>query len=533
MSTTRNSIKLSFFTILSRILGLIRDRFQAVFFGTGAIATAWEIAFMLPNMLRNLLAEGVLSQAFIPVYSDSIKDPERNERRVAGVVLTFLSLILTGIVIIGILLFPIVLPLMTDQSVEEAALVIRLSRIMFVFIMTASLTAILAGIANTHHHFSMPAISPIILNLVFILGFLWIGRQNWDSETNAFYLAWTVVLGGVIQFTIQFIYIIYCGWYPVPSFQFNHPALKKIFSLMAPAVLGASLFQLNQLADITIASYFIPEEMGAVPALRFAHRLIQLPTGVIGVALSTAILPALARIIRDGEARDSLEFGSALRFALFLTVPAAIGLYLLGPQIIDLIYFGGEWDERSSAVTWQALQFYSLGIPVFSLNKILTSSYYAYQDTRTPVRIMIVTLVLNFGMNLMLVHSLAQGGIALSTSLSSLVNCVLLYSGLRKKELNTALRPLLRFLVMMIPAWLALGATVLLVVLFKSTIGDYAVMLGSYLQLNESRNLQAAGPVVVGVVLGGGLYLSIAAFMRLEELNVILHYIPFRRKRRR
>ena len=277
----------------SRILGLIRDHYQAVFFGTGPLATAWEIAYMFPNMLRNLLADGVLSQSFVPIYSESLKKSKEEADRVAGIIISFLFLFLLILVGTGIAIFPAVLPFYAGKSPEESALLIELSQVMFVFILTASLTAMFSGISNTHLLFSVPALSPILLNIVLIGGYLILDPLHLDGESNARYLSRVVVVGGFLQLSFQMFYVWRKGHWPKFSLNIRDPALKKIFSLMAPAAIGASLFQLNQLLDIAIAGYFIPEEAGAVPGLRFAHRLIQLPTGIIGVALSTSILPAL------------------------------------------------------------------------------------------------------------------------------------------------------------------------------------------------------------------------------------------------
>ncbi|MDH5656167.1 MAG: murein biosynthesis integral membrane protein MurJ, partial [Spirochaetia bacterium] len=420
MIAARNSLKLSFFTIISRVLGLVRDHYQAVFFGTGPIATAWEIAYMFPNMLRNLLAEGVLSQSFIPVYSDALKKSETEGRRIAGIILSFLILFLAVLVTAGILIFPYFIPLYTGRNADESFLTIHLSQVMFFFIMTTSLTAIFAGISNTHNFFTIPAMSPILLNLVLIASFLSLDFFEFQSEINAEFLAWGVIAGGVLQLTFQGYHVFKIGRWPRFKLDLKDPALRKIFTLMAPAVLGAGLFQINQMMDIALASYFI-EDIGAVPALRYAHRLIQLPTGIIGVALSTAILPALVASLRKGEdQKNSEELIFALSFSFFLTVPAGIGLYLLGPEIINTIFYGGAWDKTSTDATWLALQFYCLGVPLYSTNKILTSSYYAYQDTKTPIKIMIVTVFINLALNLSLIHSLKQGALALSTAISAL-----------------------------------------------------------------------------------------------------------------
>lgn len=531
----RNSLKLSAFTIASRLLGVVRDHYQAVFFGTGAVAAAWEIAYLLPNMLRNLLADGILAQSFIPVYSEALDRSEEEARRVSGIIITFLFFFLLVLVLVATAAFPYVLPLIADHSGDEGGLLIELSQVMFVFIMTASLTAIFAGIANTHHHFSVPALSPIVLNLVFLCGFFFVlDLQAYAPADNARLLAIFVVAGGFMQLGLQIAYNLSNGWSPKLKLKLNDPALKKIFLLMAPAVLGAGIFQLNQLTDIVLASYFIPDEQNAIPALRFAQRLIQLPTGVIGVALSTAILPALARGLRDPERRDehSRELEGALVFSLFVTVPAGLGLFVLGEHIINLIYYGGNWDLRSTDVTLQALVFYSFGVPFFSLNRVLTSAFFAHQDTATPLRLMIAVAVFNLCVNLVVVHSLYQSGIAMASVLSSALNTLLLTTFLRRKYLRLGLRRMGASLVRLLPVWLIFVVFILAVRFFVVSANGVMLVEGvtGLLGADVSPRWTAIVAVLLGVVGGGAVYFAAAWVFRVEELRVITGILRRRRE---
>ena len=505
----------------SRVLGLIRDHYQAFFFGTGAVATAWEIAYMLPNMLRNLLAEGVLSQAFIPIYSEALGESEEQARRVAGVILGFLFLFLLALVVLAVSIFPLVLPYYAGQSLEDTTLLISLSQVLFVFIMTASLTAILAGVANAHMLFTIPALSPIVLNIVFIGGFLVIEPLGQGAAKNAEYLSGVVVLGGFAQLATQAIYIRYKGLWPNISFRFRDPVLKKIFSLMAPATLGAGLFQLNQLMDIAIAGFFIPGEEGAVPALRFAHRLVQLPTGIIGVALSTVILPSLAAKIReDTGGQNGTELISALSFSLFLTVPATLGLYMLGPRIIDLLFYGGAWGAKSTQATWWALQFYVWGVPLYSMNKILTAGFYAYQDTKTPVRVMLVVICINLSLNLLLVPYLYQGGLALATSFCALLTFLSLFKLLQNKLGTVPYNRFVRSIVRQAPLWLVcLAFLLVLEFFFKAQIEFMGARLAVFLSLPYAPRYTALlwlGIAIPGVLI---LYFGLAVLLGNEELR--------------
>lgn len=439
--------------MISRVLGLARDNLQARFFGTSIISEYWEIAYMLPNMLRNLLAEGILSQSFIPIYSDSLKESEQKAKEDSGKVIVFLSIVLFIIVIIGIISFPYILPYYVGRPKNEISLLITLSQILFGFIGFISLTSIFSGILYTHQKFIIPTLSPIILNLVFIFTFLFFLLSskwfNFNLESIAIILAIVVLLSSFFIMLIQYYFVKKNQWEPNLKFSIkiiNDPVIKKLFYLVAPAILGASIFQLNQLMDIFLASYFVKIE-GAIPAMRFAHRLIQLPTGIIGVAISTTILPIISSFIRKGESKEKTgeEVLNAIRFSLFLTIPATIGLFLLAPWIIHFLFSGGLWDIRSTFITLWTLQFYTIGIPFYSMNKILTSTFYAFKDTKTPVRILIVVVLLNLLMNIVLIPVLQHGGLSLSTSISAFLNTILLIYYLKHKPIEFDFKDLLIF----------------------------------------------------------------------------------------
>lgn len=503
-------------TMVSRVLGLIRDHYQAVFFGTGSIAAFWEIAYMLPNMLRNLLAEGVLSQSFIPIYSEALKNGKSQAAQTAGAIIGFLILFLTGIVAAGIAIFPVFLPIYVGKPLAEIGLLLYLSQVLFGFILAISLTAIFSGIAQAHEHFIFPSLSPILLNITFISGFLGLLAFDFEQTVNAEVLAWVVLAGGFLQLLFQIGYVALKGWMPKIHLNLKDPALRRIFSLMGPAVLGASVFQLNQLMDIALASYFIENE-GAIPALRFAHRLIQLPTGIIGVALSTTILPALSALIRSGKSDQSAtEVVEAVGFALFLTLPAAIGFIFLGPWIIHLLFHGGEWTVYSTYLTWTALQFYAIGIPVYSCNKILTSSFYAYQDTKTPVKILFFTITVNLISNLILIHWLEQGGLALSTAISSTLNFVLLNLALKKKMGHLPYKQLFHSLARLMPAIISLVGLLLVV----EYLWPYPLVNFETSSLPEVSYGQAVLVVSVGVGVGAIFYLLIAHLSKADQIRI-------------
>jgi putative peptidoglycan lipid II flippase len=534
--SARSSLKLTLMTLISRVLGLFRDHFLARFFGTGIIATYWEIAYMLPNMLRNLFAEGILSQAFVPVYSESLKVSEEKAKKDSGKIILFLSLVLSIIVFLGIFSFPYLLPYYVGKPKEEIGLLILLAQILFGFIAFISLSSIFSGILYTHQKFTIPTLTPIFLNIEFIFTFLvFLVLSRWykiDVETIAIILAIMVLLGSFLVLAFQYYFVKKYGWDPEFEFSlqiFSDPVIKKLFFLVAPAILGASIFQLNQLMDVFLASYFVNVE-GAIPALRFAHRLIQLPTGLIGVAISTTILPIIASYIRNNESyeKSGEELIYAIRFSLFLTVPATIGLFILAPWIVHFLFSGGLWDLRSTFITLWALQFYVLGIPFYSTNKILTSTYYAFQDTKTPVKILIVVVVMNLLLNVLFIPFFQHGGLALSTSLSAFINTVLLFLFLKKKSINIPYRELLSFvrnivlLIFVLMVYLYFVDKLFYFPLEENRFSLSFLLTHDFKQEDVPHRIEALKVLLVAILGSLILYFTLAKIFLKKEFMVIL-----------
>jgi len=534
--SARSSLKLTLMTLISRVLGLFRDHFLARFFGTGIIATYWEIAYMLPNMLRNLFAEGILSQAFVPVYSESLKVSEEKAKKDSGKIILLLSLVLSIIVFLGIMSFPYLLPYYVGKPKEEIGLLILLAQILFGFIAFISLSSIFSGILYTHQKFTIPTLTPIFLNIEFIFTFLvFLVLSHWykiDVETIAIILAIMVLLGSFLVLAFQYYFVKKYGWDPEFEFSlqiFSDPVIKKLFFLVAPAILGASIFQLNQLMDVFLASYFVNVE-GAIPALRFAHRLIQLPTGLIGVAISTTILPIIASYIRNNESyeKSGEELIYAIRFSLFLTVPATIGLFILAPWIVHFLFSGGLWDLRSTFITLWALQFYVLGIPFYSTNKILTSTYYAFQDTKTPVKILIVVVVMNLLLNVLFIPFFQHGGLALSTSLSAFINTVLLFLFLKKKSINIPYRELLSFvrnivlLIFVLMVYLYFVDKLFYFPLEENRFSLSFLLTHDFKQVDVPHRIEALKVLLVGILGSLILYFTLAKIFLKKEFMVIL-----------
>ncbi len=519
ISSARRSLALSFYTFLSRILGLVRDHFMAVSFGTGMVASAFSVAYRLPNMFRNLLAEGTLSQSFMPIFSEYEAMGVEAARVMAGTVLSFLFLSLSIFVAVFWVFAAQFLPILVGGSPEYGNLVVELSLVLFFLIMTASLSSIFMSISNSHHKYFIPSLSPIILNLSYLTVFLFFFPFISDLRERVFTLAYGIVAGGIIQLFVQAIFVYKLGYGPLFRLNFRHPAIKKIFKLMLPAALGGSFYQIGLLVDIFLANYIQNANpgLGAVVSLDYAQRLVQLPTGIIGVALATTILPSLLRDLRAGEkARVPAEILDVLSFAFFLTIPAAIGLSVLGETVLDAIYYGGRWDELATKTALLPLIFYSIAIPFYSSNKVLVSSYYAFQDTKTPLRVQFVSFTMSIGLSLSLMFFLKHGAIALSSAISAFVTSGLLIFFLKRHEVKIPWLSLAGRLSVMVLPFLGLSTWLL--------FGEW--YLKPLLKQTWGLDISHAGisriSLLVSILPSVFIFFGLSVFVKLKEAEIIL-----------
>ncbi len=518
-SSSSKSLALSFYTFLSRILGLLRDHYMAITFGTGWVASAFSIAYRLPNMYRNLLAEGTLSQSFMPIYSDAEKESKEEAAKVSGTILTFLFTMLSVFVAIFIIIAPYLLPYLVGGSKEYQDLVIKLSLILFILIMTASLSSIYMAISNTHQKFFVPSLSPIILNLSYIFIFIFIINNYTEMIDKVTILCYGIVIGGILQLLVQSFYVRSQGYSPKLNFTWKHPAVKKIFSLMLPAVVGGGFYQISLLVDIFLANYIQNKNpgLGAVVSLDYSQRLIQFPTGIIGVALATTTLPALlASLKNDEKEKIPSELSNVIQFSLFLTLPAAVGFLVLGRSIIDSIFYGGKWGYESTESTLKALRFYSLAIPLFSLNKILTSSYYAFKDTKTPLKVNMISFSINIVLNLILMNFLKHAGLALSSAISALITFILLFNNLSIHSIQIPFENLKNNLLKFIfPLTGLLSSLAIFELFFYENIIVYC------LESNISYANASRIYLVVSISIATGLYFIVSFKMKIEEFEII------------
>ena len=433
MNLLRALVTVSGMTLLSRVLGFVRDFVIARAFGAGLATDAFFVAFRLPYLLRRMFAEGAFSQAFVPILAEiRNRQGDQAAHRLVNRVASLLGLVVLVVSIVGALAAPLIIHLSAPGFVDDAdkfALTVSLTRITFPYILFMSLVALAAGVLNTWSRFAVPAFTPVLLNLCFI-GMALFAAPWFDPPVLA--LGWAVFIGGLLQLGLQWPALRRIGMVPRFDLSLDDPGVRRILKLMAPAILGVSVSQISLLINTIFASFL---DSGSVSWLYYADRLMEFPAGMLGVALGTILLPSLSRhhAVADSRAfSDLLDWG--LRLTLLLTLPAALALAMLAVPLITTLFMHGEFSAADALQTRSALIAYSVGLTGLILVKILAPGFYARQDIRTPVRIAIVTLIATQLMNLAFIGPLRHAGLALSIGLASCLNAGLLFRGLRRLE---------------------------------------------------------------------------------------------------
>ena len=420
------------YTMGSRVLGFARDILIASIFGAGPVADAFFIAFKLPNFLRRLFAEGAFNAAFVPLFAGSLeRDGRAAAKSFAEDVLTVLLWALLLLVIVAQIVMPWLMhalaPGFADEP-EKFDLTVQLTRLTFPYILLISLVSLLGGVLNSLYRFAAVAATPILLNLCLIAALL--GLSRW-TETPGHALAIGVTVGGIVQF----VWLVVAASRAGMALRLRRPRLtpgvRRLLVIAAPAALGAGVAQVNLVIDIIIASLLPP---GSVSFLYYADRVNQLPLGVVGVAVGTALLPLLSRQLRAGAAAEAAKsLNRAIEIALLLALPAAVALVVIAGPVIVVLFERGAFGPGESAAAAGALVAYAGGLPAFVLIKVLAPAYFARQDTRTPVRIAVLCLLVNVALNLILMGPLAHVGVALATTLAGWLNVALLAAGLARR----------------------------------------------------------------------------------------------------
>ena len=455
-------------TLLSRVFGLIRDITLATVFGVTSGTDAFLVAFKIPNFMRRLFAEGAFSQAFVPVFSEykekrsreALKDLVNHVAGTLGAVLLIITAL--GSTAAPLLVY-VFAPGFTGEA-ERFDLTADMLRITSPYLLFISLVAFCGGILNSYNRFAVPAFTPVILNLCLIAAALWFAPL---FEQPLMALAWGVAAAGVLQLLLQFPWLLRLRLFPVPRMRRRHEGVSRILRLMLPAVIGSSVMQINLILDTILASFLA---VGSVTWLYYSDRMLEFPLGVLGIAIATVILPALSQH-HANESRESFSrtLDWALKLVMLIALPAGIGLLILAGPVLATLFQHGDFAARDTYMASLSLMAYILGLPAFILIKVLAPGFYSRQDTKTPVRIAIIAMVCNMGLNILFVLSMVMlkyeaphVGLALATSSSGYVNALLLYRGLRKAGVYQPLPGWLRMIATTLLACAGMGASLVL-----------------------------------------------------------------------
>ena len=490
-------------TLLSRVLGFARDVVVARAFGAGPVTDAFFVAFRIPNLLRRLLAEGALSTAIVPVFTEYLHRGGKAEfARLVRAVIGIGTVVLCVVSGLGMLLAPWIVRVMAPGWNADPSLVAlagSLTRFMFPYLVLVGLAALAMGALNAQHRFFTAALGPAVLNVAMIVCVLWLAGR---MAPPIFSLAVGVLVGGAGQLLVQLPELARLGVPLRPSGEWAHPGVRTIAVRLWPAVFALAAVQVTVFVNTLLAS-LLPH--GTVSYLYYADRVMEFPLGVFGIALATAVLPGMAAQAARGEHRELTgTLGFALRLSAFVAVPAAVGLVVLGLPIVRLLFQRGEFSPADAVATAQALTGYAIGLPAFSATRIAAQTFYALGDTRTPVWAGFASVVANVALAMALMWPLKHAGLALASSLSAYVNLLLLYWLLRHRLGRLGSRETLGSLA-------RTGVS-------SAAMALWCVLVVGHLGTGWPGMLRMAGALVIAVA----VYVGVAALLRAPELRALL-----------
>lgn len=518
----RNLIRFAFtvggFTMLSRILGMVRDVLTAGFFGTTLAFSAFSVAFRIPNLFRALFGEGALSAAFIPVFQETRqREGEPAAWRLARRIFSLSAVVLLAVVLLGIL--GITLAMRYPGLDEKMTAILPLARIMLPYVFFICIGALAMGVLNTYRLFSVSAFTPTLLNITWILSVLFVIPVFRTPHAQITALAWTVFAAGAVQLAYLLAPLFRVGWRPGFDADWSDPLVRRVFLLMGPNALGLAVNQV----DVLIASWLALHAGPWAPScLFYAERLLYLPQGILATSLGVVLLPVLSEYAASGDLpkmRDSVQHG--LRTLLFVMTPAAVGLLVLAAPVIQLLFEHGRFDATSTMLTARALRFYAPGLMVFCLAKVFVPAFYALQDTKTPVKVGLCTVAICFSCNVLSVLTLPEywrhAGLAASTVVAEVFNGTTLALLLRRRLGRIPFRPILSTLlrslscaaVMALAAYYANHSIAHLIRLYYPRLAPYSVL--------------------PAIAIAAAAYFLLARLIRAPELGFVLE--AFRRKK--
>lgn len=491
---------------LSRVLGLVRDQVMGFFFGASYLNDAFQIAINIPNLLRRLFGEGALSAAFVPIYNQiGLKQGRENQIKFALNMLSLLTLLLTFLTIIGMAFAPWLVRVISPGLPSETSLLtVKLTRIIFPYLFFIGVSSTMISILNSHNKFFMTGLSSGLYNLGIIGSILlpYFFLQS-DPETLIDYAAIGVLVGGFLQTIVNFPFLKQVGYSFRVYINFQSENLRILGRRFIPGVIGVGVRQINLLADIFIAS-FLP--LGYITCLRYGSRLMQMPLGIFGISVSTAVLPLFSKMIAE---ENWQELSERIRFAvislLYLLIPITFFIAGSGLDMVKILFERGSFDSFASQLTYETFTFYSLGLIFFALNQTLTPLFFAAGDTKTPLLISSLMVAVNIILNIILIYFLKHIGIALATSLTGLIQLVILIYIIKRKMDKIKIRSLMKNI---------LTITLLSLIIYGLIIIVNYLIVGNTIPLYLMR-LSLNGFIFL-VVLGLGSYL-----LRLEYAEII------------
>ena len=512
---TRAATTIGMGTLLSRISGFLRDMVVAYFFGAGMTTDSFFVAFRIPNLWRKLVGEGALTISFIPIYTEYLAQRrEKESQEVTHIAFTIAGVALIVLTVLGVIFSPILIRIFAltwSPTSEKFQLAVTLNRIMFPYLFFIGLFALSMGILNSLRHFFAPAFATVFLNLSIIVS-VFLFYDYFQKPVMA--LAIGVLLGGMLQFFFQIPFLIKKKIGFRFNFNFRHPAIRQIGLLMIPGLIGTAVYQLNVLVDTMFATA-LPD--GSVSYLYYADRLMEFPLGIFVIAIGTAALPSFSTLVSEGRIEEFKETVSfAFRLGSFICIPAMVGLIALKTPIFSLLLQRGQFDYFATEMTAKALLCYSVGLWAIGGVRVLAPAFYSLQDTRTPLKIGLICLGANVILNTILMHPLKHAGLALGTSLSAMLNLLLLYRKLNHKlgglDVAKNIKSLLRSFLCSLPMGLA--------AYLICSMGDWTV---------SGKVIEKGLLLGAGIIAGLGIYIACSFWAKNEEMLFLLKMV--RKKR--
>ena len=494
-------------TALSRVFGYVRDAALAWALGAGASMDAFTVAYRIANLFRRLVAEGAMSASFVPVFIQYRQDNSQEELWNFTRKFFYTLALITGlIVVLEIIFTPAIVAVMAPGFLkipQKLELTIFLTRIMAPYLVFVSVTALFMGVLNSFGYFAVPALGPVFFNVALIASIFLSTRLMSNPVIG---IAFGVVIGGIFQFVSQLPFTIQKGMRFQVGFSFKHPAVQKIGMLLAPSIFGIGIVQINVLVDSLLASLL---REGSVSQIYYADRVMELVLGIFVVSMSTVILPEMSQSAaakNPEELKRTLLFG--LRTTSFISIPASVGLFFLANPIVHVLFEHGRFTSLDTERTAVALAYYAIGLYFMAAIRILVSAFYAGQDTRTPGKIAFVALIVNAVLDWILMHPLKQGGLALSTSITSALTYVQLCHAFQKRYGSFD--------------WKKFKGSIIKTTIASLIMGVVCLVVLSLFNFNEQSFLSSQAMILLGTILLGVIvYLGVSFLLKLDELSFV------------